>query len=310
MIFALGLVILTKGADILVDGAVDIAKHYGIPEFIIGATIIAFGTSLPELGTSVYAAYIGTPSLAVSNVLGSNIANICLVVGVAAFIHTIHVKWNSIKMDMIFFIATAMVLLVGYQGGSIGKAASMFFVSLYILYIYFQVRKGRIIYRKLTEEMEIGLEPPRETKGIGKKSLLLIGLGIFAVVIGAEFLVHSAIELAQYYGVSERIIGLTLVALGTSLPELAASGAAALKGRPQIAISNIIGSNIFNVFMVLGLSGIFGNLVLEADILSMDIPVVLGTTVLMALLIFWGKIGRLFGTMLLLLYIIYISLII
>ena len=249
----IGFALLVKGADIFVDGASSVAKKMRIPSFVIGLTIVAFGTSAPELAVSITAAMKGSNDIAIGNVVGSNIFNTLVVLGASAAITPIAVEKGMIKrdyplsifaavllgilsMDTIFFKAEAMTL---------GRADGIILLIAFVGFMYMTIKAG---LENRTEDGEEGEAMPL------LKSLLFIVLGLVGIVIGGDVSVEAAKEIARAFGLSEALIGLTIVACGTSLPELVTSIIAARKGESDIAVGNVIGSNIFNIFMILGLS--------------------------------------------------------
>ncbi len=256
ILFAIGFILLIKGADYLVTGASSIAKKKNIPELVIGLTIVSFGTSLPELIVNLLASFNGSSELAVGNVLGSNIANVLLILGVAALIKPLPIQ-RSIYFTEIPISLTA-TFMVGFlananlfsQGAGLtlsrfdGSLLLLFF-CLFMAYIYV-VSKERHEPSSL-EQSEIDILPTF-------KSVLYIIGGSFALFLGGKWVVDGAIDISQYFGLSETFIGLTVVAIGTSLPELVTSAIAAKKGQADMAVGNVIGSNIFNLLWILGLS--------------------------------------------------------
>lgn len=264
LLLALGLFLLTKGSGLLVDGASEFAKKFGISEFVVGVTIIAIGTSLPELASSLYAAFIGSTDLAVGNVIGSNITNIALIIGVCALIRTIKLTWKINKSDMVLLIGSAFVCLPIMLSGTITRFHGILLVIIYVAYVVNLVSS----YGK-------------NHKLFGKKSmpdfkhfLFIIG-GSVAVVFGAKLTISAAIDMATVLNISERVIGLTLVALGTSLPELATAVNAAFKGKGGMVIGNIVGSNAFNILGVLGTTAIIRNIPIHDLTLTNDLPIMI-----------------------------------
>ena len=243
-LLALGFVMLVKGADWFVDGASGIAVKFHIPQIIIGLTIVAMGTSAPEAAVSITAALGGSADITVGNIVGSNILNILIILGLASVIIPIAVGKSTIKLDAPFMIAiSAVFLLLGWDG-TVSRIDGLIMVALFATYI------GYMIYEAIHSNDE-GEEIKQLS--IGKAlGFTVIGLGL--IVLGSNVAVDAATELARIFGMSERFIGLTIVALGTSLPELFTSVVAARKGNADIAIGNIVGSNIFNILFVVGLS--------------------------------------------------------
>lgn len=240
---ALGFFLLVKGADWFVDGASGLARKLGIPQLVIGLTIVAMGTSLPEAAVSISAALRGNAGITIGNIVGSNILNILIILGVTALIATLKVADSTVRYEIPFMIVVTFVLLwLGYTGGQVtwleGVILWVLFL-LYLRYLYMMAKKGK------EEEREV--EQLSTAKIIG-----LILAGVVMIVAGSNFAVEGASNLAKALGISQRFIGLTIVALGTSLPELVTSVSAARKHNADIAIGNIVGSNIFNILFIVG----------------------------------------------------------
>ena len=249
----IGFALLVKGADIFVDGASSVAKKMRIPAFVIGLTIVAFGTSAPELAVSITAAMKGSNDIAIGNVVGSNIFNTLVVLGASAAITPIVVDKGMIKKDYPLSIFAAVLLGVLAMDTVFFKAETMTLgrVDGIILLIAF----AGFMYMTVKAGLENRTEEDEENEAMPiMKSLIFIVLGLVGIVIGGDVSVEGAKEIARFFGLSEAIIGLTIVALGTSLPELVTSVIAARKGESDIAVGNVIGSNIFNIFLILGVS--------------------------------------------------------
>ncbi len=240
---ALGFFLLVKGADWFVDGASGLARKLGIPQLVIGLTIVAMGTSLPEAAVSISAALRGNAEITIGNIVGSNILNILIILGVTALIATLKVADSTVRYEIPFMIVVTFVLLwLGYTGGQVtwleGVILWVLFL-LYLRYLYMMAKKGK--------EEEKEAEQLSTAKIIG-----LILAGVVMIVAGSNFAVEGASNLAKALGISQRFIGLTIVAFGTSLPELVTSVSAARKHNADIAIGNIVGSNIFNILFIVG----------------------------------------------------------
>lgn len=250
----IGFVLLVKGADMFVDGASSVAKKFRIPAFVIGLTIVAFGTSAPELAVSITAAMKGSNDIAIGNVVGSNIFNTLVVLGASAAITPIAVEKGMIKKDYPLSIFAAVLLGVLAMDTILFKAPEMslsrvdgvILLVAFAAFMYMTVKAG-IDGRNNQEEEEIEVMPL-------PKSLIFIVIGLAGIVFGGDMSVEGAKEIARFFGLSEALIGLTIVAFGTSLPELVTSVIAARKGESDIAVGNVIGSNIFNIFLILGVS--------------------------------------------------------
>ncbi len=248
VLLAVGFLMLVKGADWFVDGASGIADRFGIPQLVIGLTIVAMGTSAPEAAVSITAALKGTADIAIGNVVGSNIINVLIILGLAATITPIAVAKSTVRYEIPFMLVITLLLMgLGYMGGTVnlweGIVLWVFFIA-YLLYMLWLAKTGQ------AESEQI------EVKGSVWKMLLMVIVGLVLIVWGSDVTVDAATNLAKAFGVSDRFIGLTIVALGTSLPELFTSVAAARKGKADIAIGNIVGSNIFNILFVIGSSAL------------------------------------------------------
>lgn len=261
-----GFVLLIKGADFFVDGSSSVAKLLRIPTIIIGLTVVAFGTSLPEASVSITAALQGKNDLAVSNVIGSNIFNLLVVLGASALVQPVKTKWSVIKKEFPFSIVITAVLLLlmwkpiqreafsGLVSGKgsfiLGRFSGLVLLTLFIYYLYSTIRQA-LEYRR---EGKL-IEPEEDMKPLSPgKSAVFIIAGLIGIVIGGDLVVDSATEIAVRFGMSQTFIGLTIVALGTSLPELVTSMVAAGKGENDLALGNVVGSNIFNILLILGAS--------------------------------------------------------
>lgn len=248
VLLIVGFILLIKGADVFVEGASKVAAMLHIPQIVIGLTIVAFGTSAPEAAVSIVSSFKGTAGIAIGNIIGSNIANVLLILGVSGMIGTLAVKKNTYLIETPFVIViTIVLLLLGYFGGSLSRLDGgilWIFFLLFLFYLYRLTKKG--------DDSAIDDIPELDENDRLWKLIVLIVLGIVCVVIGSQVTVDAASHIAKEFGVDDRIIGLTIVSIGTSLPELVTSVNASFKGKNDIAIGNIIGSNIFNILFVLG----------------------------------------------------------
>ena len=271
VLLALGFVMLGKGADWFVEGAAGIAMRFGIPQLVIGLTIVAMGTSAPEAAVSIAAAVKGNADITIGNIVGSNILNILVILGLAASIVPIAVAHSTVRIEMPFMIAITALLFYQGRDGSISLADGgvlMVAFAVYMMYLYTMAMKSNV---------DSDLEEP----GLPLGRCLLSAVGGLALIIaGSNVTVGAATSIATYAGLSERFIGLTIVALGTSLPELFTSVAAARRGNADIAIGNIVGSNIFNILFVVGLSALIIDIPF-ASAFNFDTYVALGAAVLL-----------------------------
>ena len=267
----IGLLLLLAGGEGLVRGGAGLAARLGVPPLVIGLTVLGFGTSTPELVASLRAALSGSPGIALGNVVGSNIANIALILGLTALLTPIAVGRRAFRRDGTVMVAASLALAGLCLAGTLGRAAGWALIAGLALYTW-------VSFRHPLPGSEDSPPPPAPL-GPG---LLMLGLGLAGVVGGATLLVDSAVTIARDLGLSEAIIGLTLVAVGTSLPELATSVLAALRRQPDLAFGNIIGSNIFNILGIIGLTAVTVPLTVPAEILRFDLWVMLATAVVLA----------------------------
>ena len=285
-----GLVLLVVAADWLVDGSVALARRIGVPPFVVGLTVIAYGTSLPEFVVSVLASSKGVADFAIGNIVGSNIANIGLVLGIAAVIHSIQIESRALfrrDLPLLCFVSIASIFF--FMDGSVDRLEGG---GLLVVAIIFTVLSLR------TKDEQNDEDEDGASMSTGKMTLMLF-IGLVGLVAGAQFMVEGGTFVARNYGISERIIGLTIVAIGTSLPELAASVAAATKGHPDLAVGNVVGSCLFNLAFVLGASALIHPLTVNFDSMIWDVSAMMALTLGM-----WGMLGtgrgmsRLEGTVL------------
>jgi cation:H+ antiporter len=252
-IFA-SLVVLYFGANFLVKGAASLAERFGVSALVVGLTVVAFGTSTPELIVSVQATMDGFGGISIGNVVGSNIANIGLILGLSALIFPLKANMQLIRIDTPVMILTSIVFLVFFLDNRIGRIEGVGFVLAIVGYSIFNIVKSRKEHqKKVLKEFEDSV--PKVTRHWSLDVLFILA-GLAALIIGSEFLVKNSVNLARLIGLSEAVIGLTIVAVGTSTPELATSIVAALKKQPDIAIGNVVGSNIFNILGILGVASI------------------------------------------------------
>jgi cation:H+ antiporter len=250
----LGLALLVKGGDYLVDGSVAIAKRARLSEMVIGLTVVGFGTSMPELLVSAQSALMGNSGIAIGNVVGSNIANIALILGVTSIIHVIPAQKITLKIDLPFMLLSLVLFVAIAMTGYVGRVAGVIGVLMLICFVSYQVRQSRKAEAALAKENP---EAHDEAEPMALwKAMLLVIVSFLAMVFGANILVEGASNIARLLGVTDRVIGLTIVAIGTSLPELFSSVMAAVKGKTDMAIGNIIGSVTFNILCVIGVSSI------------------------------------------------------
>ena len=250
----LGLALLVKGGDYLVDGSVAIAKRAKLSEMVIGLTVVGFGTSMPELLVSAQSAWMGNSGIAIGNVVGSNISNIALILGLTSIVNVIPAQKITLRIDLPFMLLSFVLFVAIAMTGSVGRVAGVIGVLMLICFVSYQVRQSRKAEAALAKENPKAQD---EAKPMALwKALLLVIVSFLAMVFGANILVEGASNIARLLGVTDRVIGLTIVAIGTSLPELFSSVMAAVKGKTDMAIGNIIGSVTFNILCVIGVSSI------------------------------------------------------
>ena len=285
---AFGLVLLIVGGELLVRGAVSSARTLGVSPLMIGLTLVGFGTSTPELVTSVTAALAGAPGIAVGNVVGSNIANILLILGVAALIYPLSIDARGFKRDAIMLIAATLACLAVVLHGHMGMLLGCLFVGALLAYLVYVYQSEKRTPDAVTVVAENVVAHARSGP---RQVVLAICIAIFGIVItivGARFLVDGAVLLAKGYGISDTIIGLTIVAVGTSMPELVTSVMAAMRRQADVAYGNIIGSCLFNTLFILGSTAIIKPIDIPPQIANVDIWVMLGAS---ALLVFFARSG-------------------
>jgi len=317
---ALGLLLLIKGADWLVNGASSIAKRIGISDLTIGLTVVAFGTSMPELVVNILSSLRGANDIAIGNIVGSNIANILLILGISATITKIAVKKSTVWKEIPLALLASVVLLLmandmlvdGYAISEIGRSDGLAFLAFFLIFLWYIAG----MRREDTDDEADGIRPRAVLPSIG---FILLGLAL--LMGGGKLAVDGALVIAQSLGISQALIGLTVVAVGTSLPELATSVVAARRGKADIAVGNIVGSNIFNVFWILGVSAVIAPLRFQPA-MNVDLLVAIGATVVLFFavhtgylhhrLFFWKQkqqhvIERFDGVLMLVLYAVYIG---
>jgi cation:H+ antiporter len=304
-----GLVLLVAGAEVLVRGAAKLAAQFGIPPLIIGLTVVAFGTSAPETAVSVQAALDGSGDLAIGNVVGSNIANVLFILGLTALIAPLIVSRQLIRLDVPIMIGASLLTFALAWDGSLSKLDGAILFAGIVAYTAFLIISSRKQKSLEDDEFskEFGLDEPVKPYAWAI-NLALIIVGLVLLVSGSNFLVEGAVTLARTLGISELVIGLTVVAVGTSLPELATSVLAAIKGERDIAVGNIVGSNIFNLLCVLGLASMVSPQAISvaANALAFDFPVMIAVAVACLPIFFAGyRINRWEGLLFLAYYVAY-----
>lgn len=309
LLFVLGFVLLIKGADCLVDGASAIARRFNVSDLVIGLTVVAFGTSTPELFVNILASAQGNTDIAIGNILGSNIANVFLILGIAALIYPLSVSRGTVWKEIPFGLLAAIVLglmtndrMIDGGGSSLlTRSDGLVLLAFFTIFLYYSFSIAKEI-EGMDEHVSV------ETVGLAKSSLLVI-IGLSGLTLGGKWIVDGAVTVATSFGMSESLVGLTIVAVGTSLPEMATSAMAAYKKNVEIAVGNVVGSNIFNIFFVLGISSTIKALPFQTKN-NLDIGVVILASLLLFLFMFTGKrrsLDRWEGAVFLLLYAGYIA---
>ncbi|MDO5410312.1 MAG: calcium/sodium antiporter [Lachnospiraceae bacterium] len=295
LLLVVGFVLLVKGADWFVDGVSGIAERFGIPQLVIGLTIVAMGTSAPEAAVSITAALKGDAEITIGNILGSNILNVLIILGITAVITSVAVQKSTFKIEIPFVIAiTALILGFGMTGGQVTRVEGIVFLVVFAGFLFY-------LYRMAINGEGDDAEDAEEPKPIWQLLLFTV-IGIIMVVAGSDVVVDSATALAEIFGMSERFIGLTIVALGTSLPELVTSTVAAVKGKADIAIGNIVGSNIFNILFVVGITSLIVPVPFASGFLVDALVAILAVVVLWLCLVRNRKLNRVHGIIMLAIY--------
>jgi len=308
---AVGLVILLLAGDALVKGAVNLSLRVGIPALIVSLTIVAFGTSAPELLISINAALDDAPGIALGNVVGSNTANILLVLGVPALLAVMHTSQCNTRKSYVIMIAGSVLFIALAFRGVFDWIAGIILLSVLAVILGDAIREG-LAHRRAgleaeDEEEPEGADPDMPWWKIG----LFLALGLVGLPLGADLLVDSSVEIAMIFGVTDTVIGLTLVALGTSLPELATTVMAALRRQADVALGNVIGSNMFNLLAIIGVASLIAPIPVDPEFLQFDLWVMLGASLLIFPLVFLARdLTRLWGIALSALYLGYIAIVI
>ena len=307
ILFIFGFVILIKGADWLVDGSTSIAKRLNISTLVIGLTVVAFGTSAPEFFVSLFGGISGEYDIVIGNILGSNLSNILLILGIASIIFPLSFKPSTVKKEIPLSLVALIILAVMVDGWFVGansfsginRVDGLILIALFFSFLYYVY----IMRKKIPAEQETEIKVLTKTK-----SWLMIIFGTIGLAAGGKLIVEGALDIASIFGISQSIIALSIIAIGTSLPELATSITAAYRKNSNIAVGNIIGSNIFNIFWILGISSIIHPLSFSSKLIP-DLLVVASATILLFLFMFLGKryeLKRWQGIIFILLYIGYI----
>lgn len=302
LLLILGFLFVSLGSDKLVEGATAIAKKLRVSDLVIGLTIVSFGTSAPELAVNVVSSIKGNSNISLGNIIGSNLFNILVVAGLSAIIKSVDLQHSTVKKEIpLSLIAAISVISLGNKQPSLITRGDgivlLSFFTIFISYIFEMAKKDREMFEKI--------EKAKEKQISTLLAILYVIGGLAGLVIGGRWIVDGAVNVAKFFGASDKLIGLTIVAAGTSIPELATSLAAVIKGNNEIALGNVIGSNIFNIFFILGLSATIRPIVYPT-VLNVDVILLIVITSILLLFSKDLKLGRLEGTLLFLTYIGYI----
>lgn len=289
LIFLLSLPALYYGARLLTDGARELARVAGISEFVIGATVVAFGTSLPELASSALAMLSGHPEIVVGNVIGSNLANIGIALGLAGMLYPIYVSRQITDIDIPFLLASATVNLVVFVDLSVTWIEGLILVIMYLAFLNHEISQRK----NANAKAEGDLHP---------KALISIIVGAVLLYLGARYLISSVLDISEVLNISEAVVAFLLVALGTSLPEITTSVVAAREGKGEIAVGNVLGSNAFNSLIILGSSSFLGVIAVDSSFLYSTLPAMIAVSILLGFMSLNNRITRLEGTLLFLIY--------
>ena len=289
----IGLAVLVIGGELVVRGSSRLALSFGISPVVIGLTVLAFGTSSPEFAVSLGAALGGSPDVAIGNIIGSNIYNILLVLGLATLVRTLIVRQQLVRFDVPLVIGVSALLWILCLDGTLSAGEGVLLVALLMAYILVSVRSGRREGADVDDEYREALEPP-VSNGSRARDVLLFLAGLGALVVGAQALVDGATEIARSIGIPELVVGLTVVAIGTSLPEVVTSVMAALRGQRDLAVGNVVGSNLFNILGVLGVTAIVapGGIPIPQQAIAFDMPIMIAVVVACLPLLFTGHLLR------------------
>lgn len=313
LIFVISIVVLVKASDSFTNAAEKIGIAIGLPPFIVGVTIVSIGTSLPELLSSLFGIFQGASEVVVSNVVGSNIANICLVIGVAAIVSTksLRIMYNLVSVDLPLFMGSSFLLVLMAWDQRFSRGEALLLVIGYIMYLFYilqtsetnpsEIENQELSEDLASEDLEYDAEQPFAATHMLKEFLVLMLSGIF-IFLGAKYTIDSLIQIADVLNIGKEVIAVSAVALGTSLPELMVTIGAARKGKAEIAIGNVIGSNIFNIFVVVGIPGLIMPLPVPDSVMMQGLPTFVSASLLMFFIAHDNKITIWEGWLFLILY--------
>jgi cation:H+ antiporter len=300
-IFILSLIVLIRASGFFTNSAEKIGIHFGVPPFIVGVTIVSVGTSLPELVSSVFSVQRGASEIVIGNVVGSNITNIFLVLGVVAIVgERLKISYDLVHVDLPLLVGSAFLLTITVWDRVFSLPEALLSIAGYILYAHYTVHLERVNEHST-------LKKNQDKKRLDRKLLVVLVVSAVFIYVGAKYTVESIIKLSEFLNVGKEIIAASAVALGTSLPELMVSATAAKQGKPELAIGNVLGSNIFNAFAVMGVSAMFGSLIIPTSITGFALPLMLGATLLYVFITQDRQITKWEGGLLVIFYIFYIG---
>lgn len=306
IVFVVSLFVLIKASDYFTHSAEKIGLFFGIPPFIVGATIVAVGTSLPELISSIFAVLRNSSEIVVGNVVGSNVANIFLVLGIAAIVgRRMKLTYELIHVDLPLLIGSAFLLAVTIWDGIFSFPEALLCIAGIILYLLYTINT-----KSKHENIEIKKGPNEEVKQgrkLDRKTLVILAVSAFFIYLGAKYTVESVIKLSEILNIGKELIAISAVALGTSLPELTVTIAAAKKGKPEMAVGNVLGSNIFNALAVMGIPALIGTLIIPHSILTFGLPMMLIATLLYFFITHDKEITKWEGWLLVIFYVFFIG---
>lgn len=305
IIFVVSVFVLIKSADFFTDSAEKIGIHFGIPAFIVGVTIVSIGTSLPELVTSIIAVVQGASEIVIGNVVGSNIANIFLILGVTAIVaKRLKITYEIIKIDIPILVASAFLLAVCIWDGAFTLIEALLCIAGFIAYILYTINVEK---RHKDKEIKKELNGVLKKKKLKAQTWIILALSAVFIYFSSKYVIEAVIGISRVLNIATELIAVSAVALGTSLPELLVSVTAAVKGKPEMAIGNILGSNIFNGLAVLGIAGLFGTLVIPASILTFALPLMLIAIFLFVFMTLGKEVSRWEGWFLIIFYVFFIG---
>lgn len=306
-VFLISLIILIKAADFFTDAAEKIGLYLGIPAFVVGVTLVTFGTTLPEMVSSIFAVVRNSSEIVAGTVIGSNIANIFLVLGIAVLLskEKVKINYDLLHVDLPLLIGSAFLLAITLWDGKFNLSEALLFLMLFIVYLAFNAGKGKNERTKILAK-EVKKEY-KEEGGINYKTFLILGLSAVFIYLGAKYTIEAVINLSFAFNIAKEVIALTAVSLGTSLPELIVSITAARKGKAEIAAGNVLGANMLNTLGVMGISGLFGGLVITHNIIVFSLPIMIIATFLYFFITQDKEITKWEGALLIIFYILFIG---